>query len=80
VVGVTVGGARVVVGVGVVVGGRVTVVVLGVRTVVWGATVVDVDGVLLPDPLLLATTAMMMTAAMTTAATAAAIHLPRLFF
>jgi hypothetical protein len=34
----------VVVGVGVVLGGRVTVVVLGVRTVVAGVTVVDVDG------------------------------------
>ena len=67
-------------GVGVVLGGRETVVVLGVRAVVAGVKVVDVGGLLLVDPPLVATTAMMMAATMTTATTATAIHLPRPFF
>jgi hypothetical protein len=45
VVGVSVGDEGAVVGVGLVVGGRVTDVVRGVRAVVAGLIVVDVDGV-----------------------------------
>jgi hypothetical protein len=70
----------VVVGAGVVLGGRLSVVVRGVRIVVAGAMVVDGGGALSVDPLLTATTAMMIAATMTIATAATAIHLPRLFF
>jgi hypothetical protein len=66
--------------VGVVRGGRVTVVVRGVRIVVAGAIVVDAGGVLSVDPPLTATTAMMTATTTTIAPTASTIHLPRPFF
>jgi hypothetical protein len=69
-------------GVGVVRGGRVSVVVRGVRVVVVvaGTTVVDGGGALSVDPLLIATTAMMMATMTTIAPTTSPIHLPRPFF
>jgi hypothetical protein len=79
VVGVVDGGEEVV-GVSVVLGGRVTVVVLGERVVLVGTAVVDVGGTWLVDPPLVETTAMMMVAMITRAPSPMAIHMPRRCF